>query len=264
MRGTVSVTYALTAHGVHVVDRGPFTTQIHGPRPATAILKPSRRGFTLVIEIETDDPTIASDIADSYASGLAEHLTLWLCDYVKSPVVTKRTNRQFQGADPNALHAFPGEVVIVHPLKVRIRPIPKVNTLQTALADFGARVATPPPVFAADVVVARQMYLAGLNVENRASRFLIIYTALAVFSAFKLGTKGGTQGRIDQILRDEDPTLPMTIPPGRAYPETEFTKARNDILHAEDRGRTPTSALAALEKLTPRLQSLTGRILLKG
>jgi len=46
-------------------------------------------------------------------------------------------------------------------------------------------------VIASDVVVARQMYFAALKAENPASRFLIIYTALAVFSTFKLGTRVG-------------------------------------------------------------------------
>jgi hypothetical protein len=265
MPGKLSVTYELPTRDIHVIDSGPFTTQIKGPRPARATLKPSRRGFTLIIEIETDDPTSSSDIADSYAVQLAEHLTLWFCDRVKRSVVAKRTDRQFQGTDPNTLHAFPAEVLFVgHAMRVRITAIPKVKTLQDALSDFGLRLVAPPPVFAADVVVARQMYFAALNVENRASRFLIIYTALAVFSTFKLGTRGGTQDRIDQILMAEDPTLPMTTPPGRTRAETEFTKARNDLLHAEERGRTPASALAILEGLTPRLQSLAGRILLKG
>lgn len=133
-----------------------------------------------------------------------------------------------------------------------------------ALSDFSLRLAAPPPAFAADVVVARQMYFAALKVENRASRFLIMYSASAVFSTFTPGTRGGTQDRIDQILTAEDPALAMTTPPSRTRAETEFTKARNDLLHAEERGRTPASALATLEGLTPRLQSLAGRILLKG
>jgi hypothetical protein len=237
MPGKLSVTYELPTRDVHVIDPGPFTTQIKGPRPATATLKPSRRGFTLIIDIETDDPTSASGIADSYAAQLAEHLTLWCCDRVKKAVVAKRTDSQFQGTDPNTLHAFPGEVVFVgHAMKVRITAIPKVKTLQDALSDFSLRLAAPPEAFAADVVVARQMYFAALKVENRASRFLIIYSALAVFSTFKLGTRGGTQDRIDQILTAEDPALPMTTPPGRTRAETEFTKARNDLLHAEERG----------------------------
>lgn len=123
-------------------------------------------------------------------------------------------------------------------MKVRITAIPKVKTLQDALSNFSLRLAAPPPVFAADVVVARQMYFAALKVENRASRFLIIYAALAVFSTFKLGTRDRTQDRIDQILTAEDPALPMTTPHGRTRAETEFTRARNDFLYTQERGRT--------------------------
>ena len=105
MPGKLSVTYELPTRDIHVTDPGPFTTQIKAPRPAMAALKPSRRGFTLVIEMETDDPTSASDMADVYAAQLAEHLTLWFCDHVKKAVVAKRTDRQFQGTDPNTLQA---------------------------------------------------------------------------------------------------------------------------------------------------------------
>lgn len=155
-------------------------------------------------------------------------------------------------------------MLVVDALKVKIVRIPQVKTLQDAMSSFGMRLAAPLPAFAADVAVARQMYFSALSVENRASRFFIIYSALAVFSSFKLGTKGRTQSRIDQILLAEEPTLLMASSPGRTRAETEFTKARNEFLHAEESGRTPDSALATLETLTARLQSLAGRILLKG
>ena len=82
-------------------------------------------------------------------------------------MVAKPTDRQFQGTDPNTLHAFPGEVVFVgHAMKVRITAIPKVKTLQNALSNFSLRLAAPPPVFAADVGVARQMYFAALQLAQ--------------------------------------------------------------------------------------------------
>ena len=67
MPGILAATYELVTRDLHPIDSGPFATRINGSRPATATLKPSRRGFTLIIEIETDDPTSASNIADSYA-----------------------------------------------------------------------------------------------------------------------------------------------------------------------------------------------------
>jgi hypothetical protein len=136
MPGKLSVTYELPTRDIHVIDSGPFTTQVKGPWPATATLKPSRRGLTLIVEIETDDPTSASGIADSHAAQLAEHLTLWFCDRVKKAVVAKRTDRQFQGTNPNTLHAFPGEVVFAgHAMKVVIRTILRASTIQ-----YGRRV----------------------------------------------------------------------------------------------------------------------------
>jgi hypothetical protein len=108
MPGKLTVAYELATRDIHPIDAGPFTMRIEGSRPATATLERSRRGFTLIIEIETDDPDGASEVADSYAAQLAAHLTLWFCDLVKKALVPKRTDRQFQRTDPNTLHAFRG------------------------------------------------------------------------------------------------------------------------------------------------------------
>lgn len=53
-------------------------------------------------------------------------------------------------------------------MRIRIRTVPKVHNVQDALSDFSLRLAARPPVFAADLVIARQMYIAALRVENLA------------------------------------------------------------------------------------------------
>jgi len=271
MPGKFSATYKLPVPDIEVADRGPFTTQIAGPQPWaatwTATLEPSTDGFTLTIEIETDDPTAVWMAADSYAKRIAEHLTFWLCDHVKQAVIATRVNQSFQGTDSHTLHAFPGEVLFTgYTSTLRITRRYSGSDIAGVLADFSLHEAAPPPVTATDIVIARQMYLAALNVENSVARFLIIYSALAAFAAF-LGIKGKTQYRVEQILKAEDPTIPMIAPPPQSpkkAQETQFTSARNDFIHAEDRGRQPAAAISTIEGLTPKFQALAGRILRKG
>jgi hypothetical protein len=203
-----------------------------------------------------------------YAMRIGQHLTLWFCDHIKHAIIPAPTNQSFQGPDPNTLHVLPGQIEITGlPVTVIVTRRYPGDEIAKALKDFSLKEAAPTPAFANDIIVARQMYIAALTIENAASRFLIIYSALAAFAAFKLGTKGRTQSRVEKILTDEDPTIPMIAPPPQAtitIKETEFTSARNDFIHAEDRGRQPTAAAAVIEGMTPKFQALVGRILRKG
>ena len=141
--------------------------------------------------------------------------------HVKQAVTATRVDQSFQGTDPNTLHAFLGELSLVgQGFTARITRRYSGSDIADALADFSLHQAAPPPVTANDLVIARQMSLAALNVDNAVSRFLIIYSALAAFAAFKLGTKGKTQSRVEAILRAEDPTIPMIDPPPQS-PKTE-------------------------------------------
>jgi hypothetical protein len=268
MPGRFSATYSLRVPDIEVLDRGPFTKPILGGHRSTATLEPSTDGLTLTIDTETDNPETALNAADSYAKRFAEHLTFRFCDHVKEAVAAVRVNQTFRGSDPNTVHLFGCEVVIsADRLTVRITRRYSGDDIAKALADFSLHEAAPPPVTANDMIVARQMFLAALNVENAVSRFLIIYSALAAFAAFKLGTKGKTQSRVETLLKAEDSTIRMVDPPPQSpikAKETEFTSARNDFIHAEDRGRQPAAAATVIEGLTPKFQALVGRILRKG
>jgi hypothetical protein len=244
----LSVRYDLPVPDLEVTEDGPFSTQVSGQilfsgmKPTKVTLRPSDGGFTLTIEVERNDPMAASVVADSYAAQLAEYLTFWFCDRITRAVVPRRLDAQFQGPDETTLHPFSGALAITgHAPAVRVTIRCSGKDIQGFLDSFSFRQQTPPPVWATDIVIARQMYVAALSLENLVSRFLIIYSAVAVFASFKLGSKGSTQKKIDQILLGEDPGIAMKQ--GHKGRETEFTGARNDFLHAEDRGRNPSSAL---------------------
>jgi hypothetical protein len=268
-RGVLSVTHELPIRDLEVLDPGPFMQQMSGSVPWTGTLAPSAAGLELLIEIPTNDPSLAADFAEGHARALADHLTLWLCRHdISQRVVPRRLGSpQFQSDEPNSLHVFMGELTLVgHAVTVRVTRRVHGQTFADGLADFAARQVAPPPVTATDLVVAREMFLAGLAVENRVASFLISYAALAAFAAFK-GGPGRPQARIDNILRAEDQSIAMvtrTNASGGTTQETEFTAARNVFIHSEDRGRDPATALASLESLTPRLNALVGRVLLRG
>jgi len=268
-RGVLSVTYERPIKDLEVLDSGPFTQQMSGSASWTGILTPTAAGLELRIEISTDDPSLAAGLADGHAKALADHLTLWLCRHeISQRVVPGRLGSpQFQSNVPNTLHAILGEVTLVgHAVTLRVTRRATGRSITESLADFACRQQAPPPVTATDLVVAREMFLAGLAVENRVASFLISYAALAAFAAFKGGTDR-PQARIDNILLAEDPNIKVvtrTDTSGRTMQETEFTAARNVFIHSEDRGRNPAAALASLEALTPRFNALVGRILLDG
>ncbi|HEY2855046.1 MAG TPA: hypothetical protein VGJ18_19475 [Gemmatimonadaceae bacterium] len=267
--GILSVTYELAIPNLVVVDRGPFTEEVAGPPRWTATLRPCDAGLELVIEIATDDPSNAAVAADNAARNVAEHISLWLCDRDIIQMVKPRRlgSPSFQSADTNTLHAFLGELALVgEAVTVRVTHRVRGESIAQLLAEFALREAAPTPATANDLVVARQMYIAGLSVENQVASFLITYAAAAVFATFKAST-GALQSRIDAVLTAEDPTiltLDRRTASGKTVSETEFTAARNVFIHAEDRGRDPAAAMAKIESLRPRFQALVGRILRKG
>jgi hypothetical protein len=267
--GTLSVTYELAIANFVVQDPGPFIQQIAGHPPWTATLRPSDAGLELLIEFATDDPSSGLAAADAQAHSIADHLTFRLCDHgVIQRVAPRRLGSpRFQSSEPNTLHAFVGEVVLAgEAFTCQVTHRVPGKSVAGALADFALhQVALTQPV-ANDIVIARQMYLAGLSVQNPIASFLIVYTAAAVFANFKSRT-GRLQERIDATLKAEDPAIAILTPPPsskKRAAETEFTAARNNFIHAEERGRDPTAAMAELESLTPRFQILMGRILRKG
>jgi hypothetical protein len=268
-KGTLSAKYELAVPNFVVLDPGPFTQRLAGPPPWTATLNPSDAGLELVIEIATDDPSQASASADTHARSIADHMTFWLCAHDISQMVTPRRlgSPQFQSAELNTLHVFLDELILVgQAVTVKVTHRVTGQNIANALADFSFRQMAPPPATANDLVIARQMFVAGLSVENRVASFLITYAAAAVFATFK-ASAGALQSRIDAVLRAEDPTIATfsrTNSSGKTVSETEFTAARNVFIHSEDRGRDPATAMARIESLAPRFQALVCRILRKG
>jgi hypothetical protein len=78
-----------------------------------------------------------------------------------------------------------------------------------------------------------------------------------VFAKFKYGK--GRQKQIDEVLTTADPSLTLS-----SKGETEFTEARNDFIHADERGRDPAAAMSRIDAVASRFIALVGRRLRKG
>jgi len=61
--------------------------------------------------------------------------------------------------------------------------------------------------------------------------------------------KRGGQQNIDILIKKSNPSVSVFRPPrNKNETETLYTKLRNDLIHAEERGRNPVAAIAAIEK----------------
>jgi hypothetical protein len=81
----------------------------------------------------------------------------------------------------------------------------------------------------------------------------VLYSALALAAELKYAK--GSQGRVDRLLLAQNPKLPILPSPRKPRAtETLYTKLRNDLIHAEERGRDPTSAMRAIEGSVQKFQ----------
>jgi hypothetical protein len=92
-------------------------------------------------------------------------------------------------------------------------------------------------------------------------RFLVFYSALALAALFKFGN--GNQQKVDQLLVTRNAAIPQSAHPKRpTVMETIYTKLRNDLIHAEERGCDPAAAIEAIQaKITEFQRDVAGVLL---
>ena len=262
--GTFTASYKLPTGTVRLSGTDPVVHTLRDPWCLKATLENSPTGLTLSLELNADDSETATGLADRCAVQLARFLTLRWADHIDSAIVPERTGRRFVSPDGS------DRTLIVEPAVITVQghapalqmSLPRDQVFD-ALTAFELHESAPPPVFAADLEAAREMYFAGMQASHPIVRFLILYSAVALLGIFK--SRSGSQQMVDQLLLSEDPTIPLLPPPlPRTRRETTYTSARNVLIHAEERGKDPSSASAEVERLTPSFQSIVARILVKG
>lgn len=254
-------------------DAGPYSQAIEHLSPWLASLSSCDGGLELTVAFDTEDREGASALADRHATELAEHMSLCLAAILTRPVEAKPVDWRLESADKNEAESVayvpPAKALFTGhaPTAVVTRRLEGAR-LENLLRDFRLRQMAPAPTFANDLVIARQMLIAALSVDNLVAKFLILYSALSVFGLFKFGPNGAKHDYIDRILLMHDPGLsvakPQTRSGSRTRPETTFTQARNGFIHAEDRGRDPKAAIESIEKCAPQFLEVVAEILKKG
>ena len=136
--------------------------------------------------------------------------------------------------------------------------------------DVALRVIAEEVPTAGQLYTAIDMYAAGLESQNNVVRFLVLYSALALAALFKEGSGGGGQENIDALIqkRNRVTVYPRPVKPRRrgtkraakSVTETLYTKLRNDLIHAEERGCDPKAAIAAIEKHIGDFQDAVSRV----
>lgn len=119
--------------------------------------------------------------------------------------------------------------------------------------DVQLRVITPALATSAQLYAAVAMYATGLESQNKVVRFLVFYSALAL--AALLRWHDGRQQKVDRLILDGNPQIARSVSPtNKNVQETLYTKLRNDLIHAEERGCDPAGAIAAIEKHIAQFQ----------
>ncbi len=119
--------------------------------------------------------------------------------------------------------------------------------------DVALRVITPDVPTSAQLYTAIDMYAAGLESQNKVVRFLVFYSALALAALFKW--HDGRQQNVDRLIQDSNPSVSVSASPKfQNVNETLYTKLRNELIHAEERGCDPAGAIAAIENYIPQFQ----------
>jgi hypothetical protein len=139
---------------------------------------------------------------------------------------------------------------------------PVVLDLEVVAREVEVRVISPQPPTSVQLYTAIDMYLIGLESENMVVRYLVLYSATALASLFR--SHRGNQQSIDALLLAEEPSIPCSPSPRNPQlTETLYTRLRNELIHAEERGSDPTAAIANIEKNARAFQAIVARVLAK-
>lgn len=125
--------------------------------------------------------------------------------------------------------------------------------LADLLKDVELRVTIPQLATSAQLYAALGMYAAGLESQNKVARFLVFYSALALAALFKLHE--GKQANVDKLIVVVNPQITMSVSPkNKNVQETLYTKLRNDLIHAEERGSDSAAAISSIETHVAQFQ----------
>jgi hypothetical protein len=237
--GTLEQTFEFSLHGVEV----PSTTTFNVP--ALQLTAQLELGAALRLKVRVMDTAEheADRRANDFAQELYRRLLLRFARIIERSEPPRAIHRTFttDGTSPvtTATATITGKASIIRPNLVLLQP-----EVDAVAKDVELRVRTPQPATSAQLYTAIAMYATGLESQNKVVRFLVFYSALALVAFFKW--HDGKQQNVDKLLLERNSQLTISPSPKNVN-ETLYTKLRNDLIHAEGRGRDPAKAITAIE-----------------
>ena len=245
--GILDQTFGLSLDGVEVPPSTTFNVPEHR---LTAQLEP---GTPLRLTVRVMDATEheAEGRAYNFAQELYRRLLLRFAGNIERSEPPRIIHRTFTAAGTSpattsaAMITAKGRIIRPNSLL----PQPAVDAVAR---EVELRLITPQPPTSAQLYTAIAMYAAGLESQNKVVRFLVLYGSLALAALFKW--HDGKQQNVDQLLLERNSQLTLSPSPKTGKDETLYTKLRNDLIHAEERGCDPAGAIAAIEARIDQFQ----------
>jgi len=242
--GTLEQLFEFELHGVEV----PAAMRFHVPGLGLEGQLQSGTPLRLTVRVDGTTELAAEARAGSFAQLVYHRLLLRFGAKIERSVPPSCVHRSFatRGTTASPAVSTASDALNMHVIIRRSPVVLSAAELKALVRDVEALVVTPQPPTSAQLYTAIAMYAAGLESQNKVVRFLVFYSALALAALFKW--HDGNQENVDRLVLERNPQL--TISPSPKKPnvnETLYTKLRNDFIHAEDRGRDPAGAIAAIE-----------------
>ncbi len=213
--------------------------------PSQGVLAELRPGIP--IRLWTEVQGACEQVAEARSCALAQllyqRLLLAFAENVVTAAPPRLLTRTFASGDTTTAAATLG-INAVSAMRMRATVIVSQMAVDGLARSVELRAATPQPPTSADLYTAIDMFTAGLEATNSVVRFLIFYSALTLAALFKW--HNGNQAKVDHLILTVNPSIPRSTS-HRGQQETLYTKLRNDLIHAEERGKNPPQAIYAIE-----------------
>jgi len=137
---------------------------------------------------------------------------------------------------------------------------PSEAEINTVASRVRWHLKTPSVPTSAQLYAAKRMFSIGMQTEDEVVRFLILYSAVALAALFKW--HDGKQENVDKLLQEATPSL-VRAPTGRnGKMETDYTKIRNDFIHAEERAVDPSEPIQKIHQRLKEFQRDVAAVLI--
>nr|HEX4317761.1 hypothetical protein [Kofleriaceae bacterium] len=230
------------------IERVDGTLRIRAERPVA--------GDGMLITTTISDVTQAD--GERAATGLVnatyEHALINLATYIESSSPPNLQSAAFEPVTPSSVATGTalGTSTGSAPGCACLAPTFVEPTLAMALQYRAPRQAAP------HAIAARRMFRIAMETTDAVASYLVCYSALALGA--RVAGLGGDQKAVDALLRGTEPSIKLrrTSRGGKDRDESEYTRIRNEFVHAESTG-APERAATEMHAHLQVFRALSGR-----